>query len=302
MSDSIKLKYLAEPTRYSEEAYASLRERLLTVERIYAKGAPKFEHLFSFMASAHENLGLIAYFTRGDMAAFKQHWHLSARLRCHAARHIPPSDDYTTGGYMKAEFQLLFSLLSESPVATHEASTLETYHLLKYRDNPRAREYTFHIAQLVIRNDHEAAQAKIEMGARKAGGNLKKAYAAGTDFYSLLMKGDKAALEASIVDYIKIDKKDTLPTICDFVYPVVTFRTKLCWYKGIPVEIEHPMVPMDWMPISPLPHYDDIYDFLSPDWTPPDQSMIARLKRKFQKDFPSVDRCMERVRRIDAAP
>ncbi len=263
MSDSIKDKYLAEPTRYSEETYASLRERLLTVERIYAKGVPKFEYLFSFMASAHENLGLLAYFTRGDMAAFKQHWHLSARLRCHAARHIPPSDDYTTGGYMKAEFQLLYSLLSESPVATNEAATLETYHLLKYRDDPRAREYSFHIAQLVIRGDYEAAQAKIEIGAKKAGGNLKKAYAAGTDFYSLLMKGDKAALEASITDYIRIDKKDTLPIICDFIYPVVTFRAKLCWYKGIPVEIDHPMVPMEWMPIAPLPHYDDIYALLA---------------------------------------
>lgn len=299
MSDSVKDKFLAEPERHMEEAYASLRERLLTVERIYAKGAPKFEHLFSFMAGAHENLGLLAYFVRHDIGAFKQHWHLASRLRCHAARHVPDSDSYTTGGYMKTEFQLLYALMSESPAATNEASTLETYHLLKFRDDPRAREYSFHLAQLILRGDYEAAQAKIEIGAKKAGGKLKQAYATGTDFYSLLMKGDKAALETSITDYIRIDKKDTLPIICDFIYPIVTFRAKLCWYKGVPVEIDHPMVPMEWMPIAPLARYEDVYDFLSPDWTPPDQSLFARIARKFQKDFPAVDACMERVRRID---
>ena len=59
------------------------------------------------------------------------------------------------------------------------------------------------------------------------------------------------------------------------------------------------MIPMDWMPIEPLPRYEDIYDFLSPDWTPPDQSLFARFTRKFQKDYPTVDACMERIRRID---
>ena len=153
-----------------------------------------------------------------------------------------------------------------------------------------------------MRGDYEAAHAKIEIGAKKAGGSLKKAYASGSDFYSLLMKGDKAGLEASIMDYTKQEEKNTLPTVCDFVRPVSTFRTKLCWYKGIPVEIEHPMVPMAWMPIEPLPHYDDIYEFLSPDWTPPDQSFFARLSRKFQKEFPAVDACMERIRQIDQPP
>lgn len=60
------------------------------------------------------------------------------------------------------------------------------------------------------------------------------------------------------------------------------------------------MVPMEWMPIKPLGRHDDIYDFFSPDWTPPDQSLLARIKRKFQKDHPTVDACMERIRRIDA--
>jgi hypothetical protein len=253
------------------------------------------------MAMSHEDLGLLADFVRHDTAAFKQHWFLVSKLRVHAARHEPDSEYYSSGGTMSREMELLYAIASDSPAAIKEVATLDTPRLVRYRDDARAREFTFHLAQLVIRSDYEGAQEKIKMGAKKAGGSLKKAYAAGTDFYSLLMKGDKTGLEASIMDYIKQEKKNTLPTVCDFIRPVSTFRTKLCWHKGIPVEIDHPMVPMAWMPIEPLARYDDIYDFLSPDWTPPDQSLFARLARKFQKDYPVIDACMERIRRIDRA-
>jgi hypothetical protein len=299
MNDSIKDKFLANPARYSEEAYDSLRQRLLTIEQKYAIGVPKFDFLFAYMASAHENLGLLAYFARGNLAALKQHWHLASRLSVRAANHVPESTSYTTGGWMAGEYDLLYALCSDSRSAIDEVAALETFRLKTHRDNPRAREFNFHLAQLVIRGDYEAAQAKIALGAKKAGGKLKQAYATGTDFYSLLMKGDKATLEKSIMESSRFRRSGGEPYIFDFVYPGATFRAKLCWYKGIPVEIEHPMVPMAWMPIQPLPQYDDIYDFLSPDWTPPDQGFMARLSRKFQKSFPEIDACMARIRNID---
>jgi hypothetical protein len=297
MSDSVKDNYLAEPKRYAEMAYGSLREDLITIEREYAKGVIKFENLFAFMASQHETLGLLAYFVHHDMSAFKQHWFLVSRLKVLAAQHVPESDSYTVGGWMTIDCHLLYALISDSTTAIDEVAMLETYRLRMYRDNPKAREFSFHLAQLMIRGDYEAVQAKIERGAKKAGGNLKKAYATGTDFYSLLMKGDKAALEASVMDSTRIKRTGY---IFDFFNPVATFKAKLCWYKGIKVEIDHPLVPKEWMPVAPLPKYDDVYDFFSPDWTPPDQSLFARIKRKFQKDYPAVDACMERIRRIDA--
>lgn len=283
-------------------AYNSLQDRLITIERLYAKDVEKFDHLFGSMAMAHEKLGLLAYFARHDMIAFKRHWALASRLWAHAARHMPKSDNYTSGGYMSKEHQLLHAMVSESHDAIDEVATLETYFLERFQDNTSAAEFSFHLAQLVIRGDYEAAQAKIEIGGKKARGKIKKAYETRTDFYSLLMKGDKAALENSITDYFRIERRNTMPIVCDFVYPVATFRTKLCWYKNIPVEIEHPMVPMEWMPIDPLPGYDDIYDFLSPDWVPPDQGFISRLSRKFKREFPSVDACMKRIRAIDERP
>jgi len=298
MSDSVKDQYLAQPLHNAERTYESINGDLLLIEQHYK--TLNLLAVFSSMAMSHEDLGLLAYFAHKDISAFKQHWSLASKLWLHAARHLPEKDYYMSGGetHLTLEANFLCPLVSDNRQIIEEIAEHETPVLLMYRDNPNASEFAFHLAQLVIRNDYETAQAKIEFGAKKARGKAKQAYDTSSDFYSLLMKGDKAALEASIMDMTKRKKRAAF-TISEFIDPWVTFRTKLCWYKGIPVEIEHPMVPMAWMPIEPLPHYDDIYDFLSPDWTPPDQGILARLSRKFQKKFPAVDACMERIRQID---
>lgn len=297
MKDSVKEKFQTQACYYAKYYLDDIKRSLLLLEQEFQ--TLDISSVLCHLAMAHENLGLIALYAHQDIAAFKQHWSVVSKLRVHAARHEPDSENYVSGGTMSREMELLYAFVSDNPAAIEEVATLDTPRLIRYQDDAKAREFTFHLAQLVIRGDYEAAQAKIERGAKKAGGSLKKAYATGTDFYSLLIKGDKAGLEASIMDYTKQEEKNTLPTVCDFIRPVSTFRAKLCWRKGIPVEIEHPMVPMAWMPIAPLSHYDDIYDFFAPDWTPPDQSLFARVARKFQKNYPAVEACMERVRRID---
>ncbi|MDR1708322.1 MAG: hypothetical protein LBS70_01210, partial [Candidatus Accumulibacter sp.] len=198
MKDSVKDRYLAQPEYWAERAYDSLRERLITVERIYAKGVPKFEHLFSFMADSHEKLGILAYFVHHDMAAFKEHWALASKLWLHASRHLPLKDYYMSGGETKYTLAVnfLYPLVSDDARVIEEVAALESPVLLMYRNEPKAAEFDFHLAQLVIRGDYEAAQAKIALGAKKGRSEYKQAYASGTDVCSLVMKGDKAALES----------------------------------------------------------------------------------------------------------
>ena len=97
MNDSFKAKYLANPNHYVEQEYESLWQRLIAIERIYAKGVPKFEYLFSFMAASHEKLGLLAYFVRGNKQAFKLHWSIASKLRVCADAHSPDSESYVGG-------------------------------------------------------------------------------------------------------------------------------------------------------------------------------------------------------------
>jgi hypothetical protein len=36
---------------------------------------------------------------------------------------------------------------------------------------------------------------------------------------------------------------------------------------------------MDLMPVKPLAHYDDVYDFVKPGWVPPSAGLLARVSR-----------------------
>ncbi|SFA68310.1 hypothetical protein SAMN05216263_1501, partial [Metapseudomonas otitidis] len=59
-------------------------------------------------------------------------------------------------------------------------------------------------------------------------------------------------------------------------------HAKLCWYRGIEVQIQNPLVPMALMPIESLDTYDVEYDFLRPGWEPPPPpGLLNKIKRFF---------------------
>lgn len=51
-----------------------------------------------------------------------------------------------------------------------------------------------------------------------------------------------------------------------FSFPALGFA-KLAWLRGIEVEIDHPLIPNELLPIRPNPEYVDSYDFLKRDNT-----------------------------------
>jgi hypothetical protein len=67
-----------------------------------------------------------------------------------------------------------------------------------------------------------------------------------------------------------------------FLAGFAVVHAKPCWYRGIEVQIQNPLVPMALMPIQPLDAYDVEYDFLRPGWTPPPPpGLFAKVKRLF---------------------
>ncbi len=132
--------------------------------------------------------------------------------------------------------------------------------------------------QLAIRGEDEALRTMVEKIAKHGRKPLREECAEEKDFYSLLLKRDKVALEKLIQEkHAPIKSHDPIDE--DFMSYFGTLEAKLCWYRGIPVEIDHPLVPMELMPIRPLAAYDDVYDFLKPGWVPPPQGLMGKLSR-----------------------
>jgi hypothetical protein len=177
--------------------------------------------------------------------------------------------------------ELFYALFSDNPEIINAMARLETPELLRDRPNPLRSRFRVHMWQLTILGDYEALQAMVARQAKNGRKGDRELAAAGRDFFSLLMRGDKQGLEDLIHQHALIKSSD--PLVEDFMSFLGCIEAKLCWLKGIPVQIESPLVPMELMPVKPMDHYDDVYDFLRPDWVPLRESWFASMKHRFRE-------------------
>lgn len=215
--------------------------------------------------------GLKYFFVDNDLQGLKQNFYVACELLIASQKEAEPGVDV-----FATYAPFLYGLLSDSPEIYDWLAHAE----LKDRDYVKGPHFLFHQYQLVLRRDDDGLRRTIATGAIK-GGNRNKALAqAGQDFFSLLLKQDKEGLQGLIEDQAKIKPVNELEG--QFLAGFAVIHAKLCWYRGIEVQIKNPLVPMALMPIQPLDAYDVEYDFLRPGWTPPaPPSLFSKFKRLF---------------------
>jgi hypothetical protein len=218
---------------------------------------------------------LHAYFIERDLEKCKQDFYLASKLA-----HASVGQD--GGASFEVGVDIQIALLSDCEEIVKAIACVETPDLVSARNNPLYGHFHVYMLQMAIRGEDETVQAMIEKIAKHGRKPQRTECAEGRDFFSLLLKGDKKGLEALIQK-----KHASIPgsgvVAEEFMSYRGTLETKLCWYRGIPVEIDHPLVPMELMPIRPLAHYDNFYDFLEPGWEPPPQGLRGKLSQLFSK-------------------
>ncbi len=220
------------------------------------------------VAEKSKYVGLATYLIDGEILDMKRHFYVVGKLL--ERSQMEGWDAYVT----YAPF--LYGLLSDSP----EIYDWLTHADLKNKDYVKGPHFRWHQFQLVLRRDDEALRETTAVVAKKGGKHDKALSQAGQDFFSLLLKQDKEGLQALIEDQAKIKSAQELEG--QFLAGFAVVHAKLCWYRGIEVQIQNPLVPMPLMPIRPLESYDVEYDFLRPGWTPPPPpGLFAKVKRLF---------------------
>lgn len=223
------------------------------------------------MTSLSEDRGLKCFFIDNDLRGLKQNFYVFCKLLMAAQMESEPCGD-AFAGY--APF--LYGLLSDSP----EVYDWLTHAELKDRDYVKGPHFLFHQFQLVLRRDDEVLRETIALVAQKGSKRDKALAQSGQDFFSLLLKQDKEGLQALIENQAKIKSVHELEG--QFLAGYAVIHAKLCWYRGIEVQIENPLVPMALMPIEPLDTYDVEYDFLRPGWVPPQPGFLEKMKCWFK--------------------
>ncbi|MES2976006.1 MAG: Imm49 family immunity protein [Pseudomonadota bacterium] len=229
---------------------------------------------YSHLGIDHVSLAVHAFFVEGDIHRFKQNMHVASLLKI-AAVETESYQRFTVGD------EIFCALLSDNPVVIDSVARLEPRYFIEGRSNPLHSEFRVHMYQLAILGDYEQLQVKIERLAKNGRKKDRELPTLRKDFFSLLMDGDKQGLEELISRDALVKSKDVLTE--DFMCFQGAIEAKICWMKGIQVQIVSPLLPMALMPLQPLDHYDDVYDFLAPGYVPPKVGWLERLRYQLKE-------------------
>ncbi len=221
------------------------------------------------IAHLHEFRALKAYFIDDDQKIMRQQFYMTTVL-LKAAREEGFNSGFQDEGFPGDAF--IYALLSDSPECINLIANAE----LAHKDDVKSGHFYSRMLQLLLLDDHASIRKMIALGAQKCGKPFREKFSSGSDFLSLFLNRDKSALEAHIKDSAKI-KSELISR--DFLAHWAVIYTKLCWLKGIEVEIDHPLVPMPLMPVAPLDLYEIEYEFLLPGWAPPKPSLMEKFRR-----------------------
>lgn len=224
------------------------------------------------LSGFHLRLAIYDYFVDSNQVSFKQHLHVATRLSLASIE----LDDYQRFSTIN---EIFYALFSDNPVLVDAVSRLAPHYFASHCHNPLASQFIVHMWQLAIRGDYVGLQDKLDKLAKHGRKAMRKEVEDGKSFFNLLMREDRQALRTLIQK--NSGTKGDAPLIEDFMSTEACLQTKVCWLKGIDVQIESPLVPMALMPVEPLPHYDDVYDFLQPGWVPPSEGILGKLSRWF---------------------
>ena len=220
---------------------------------------------------------IYGFFVERNLDKFKQNCYLASRLAL-ASIGQDGGASFCVGG------ELLYGMLSDNEKVIAAIAVAETEELIRQRNGPTLTAFHVHMIQLALRGDDGALLSKIEKVAKNGRKPDRADSAAGKDFFSLLLKREQAGLENFIqTRSARIKSSDVAEE--DFFSYLGVLQTKLCWIRGIPVQIDSPLVPMALMPVRPLAHYDDVYEFLAPGWVPPPQGVVADILRWLKRQF-----------------
>jgi hypothetical protein len=202
---------------------------------------------------------LYSWYVERNLAAAKQWFYVAAKLI--AISSTKPVGNET----FWSPHPLMFPLLSDCPEMIAMYSTIETQKLLENRLNVKSLQFDIYLIQLALQGDYLKLTELIETyKAKKCRMAYKKSL---TKFLEALISGDIMTMESTLLKFTKWGYNN--PTTEDFLSIFGVILCKLTWLKGFEVQVDSPLIPMAFMPVAPLAHYEDIYEFMKPDWVAP---------------------------------
>lgn len=214
--------------------------------------------------------GFNAFYFEHDVSATKQWFYLTAKL-------LAKSCEYTKGWNMWTPHEFIFALLSDSPEIIEVYKKLDTQNNSDYPplqecyELPKEGRFYVLLMQYLLRSDWHTIEQMWETYQQK----IKKQDSYHIDefqFYFALRDGDTQIMREIITRYLAprthkyLNKHIVMEFSGEFWSHRPTMYSKLAAMFGYELDIEHKLIPKELIPVRPLAHYDDYYDFFAPDF------------------------------------
>jgi hypothetical protein len=213
------------------------------------------------LQSHAETASLISWFQDKNLVACKQWAYVAAKLRRMIYQNAPLTGIYSPGVPFR---DLLWPLLSG------HSWLIKWYGAFNGIDVNRAKksstwEFLTFQAKLALRGEWEVLADRGERFLLNVPERMKR-FASDNRFFVALARGDIRAMEDALSEMVKPDSikwrnEDDGYTGWFIVREAVIYN-KIAWLHGYQVDIGSPWIPSEWLPISPLPHYEDPYPFM----------------------------------------
>ena len=208
---------------------------------------------------------LLSWFRHRDLASTRQWLYAVSRLDQTRYRWIKDKD----APLGKAR-HLVKPLVSNHPGLIRWFAECDDIYDLKRVEDVRTWDYLGYQAPLALHGDWDRLAQRSQTAVDYLRATKSKAkFVADQEFFLALAHHDRAGMEAALErltqpKLVRSRSNDEHGLAENLISTAAVAYAKIAWLHGHEVQVNSPLVPAEWLPMEPLPQYEEQYAFLPP--------------------------------------
>jgi hypothetical protein len=252
--------------------YAEAASKRIAHVQSHLEGGYAVDHLLrntgkpacvTSLASHAQASAMHAWFAHRDLEAMRQWCYVAARLT--RKKYLMEDDGAGPG---EKTLRLLDPLLSNNEALIDWFAHQDRTYDLRRAEDHKTHDFWAYQALLALRGDWDRLIERCErVIADPPDASVEQRYQIDHLFYLALARRDVGRMQAVLARIVtpkavQARSNDDSGYAIGLISTIGVIYAKIAWRHGCRVQVNSPYIPAEWLPVEPLAHYDEHYDFL----------------------------------------